>query len=382
MAIVINTYPASTVSVNNEMLFVVYEATKANDPVTYPDYSYVCDVYVAAVMVGRLKARPDPTYKRGVFDVSSILQNFASYGLKITASQTEDYTVKIDYTLKFGEEYNYTLYTNVTVDSERSCFQSYKPRPFTATNVMVNGFVSNSPSTINYHRSQLYHIIPYFSNVSGVSNIDLKYYTDAGTLISTQSVTYSTMLANTIRQANLLYTAPPATASYAVLGSPSGGANDLGGRRINYLCDGLFTPYTLAWLNPFGGYDSQSFGLVSKKNIELARKSFAQLNYSLNASGEVSYVDGLVYKGSKKGFATNVVTKLKLSSHLLNEDEYTWLADLFISPSVYLYDPTVAKFLPVQITESNYDYKNYSNSRLSALEFTVEFSDEYTSQLL
>lgn len=54
MAIVLNSEAGNTSSVNNEMLFVAYEATKATDPVTYVDYSYVCDVYVDSVFIERL----------------------------------------------------------------------------------------------------------------------------------------------------------------------------------------------------------------------------------------------------------------------------------------------------------------------------------------
>lgn len=60
------------------------------------------------------------------------------------------------------------------------------------------------------------------------------------------------------------------------------------------------------------------------------------MNYRINASGEVSYEADNVYYGGKKGFATNGKTRLSMTSHLLNESEYTWLADLFISPEVYI----------------------------------------------
>lgn len=377
MAIVLNTEAANTSSVNNEMLFVAYEATKANDPVTYPDYSYVCDVYVSATLIARLKSRPDPLYKRGVFDISKALQSFATYGLKASAVK-EDYTVKINYQLKFGEEYSFTLYPNLLVDgSDRSCFTTYKERPFTSTNVLTNGLASNMPSVISYNRSQAYHFIPVYSNVTGVvdGSLSVTWYDSSNNSVGSGSISNSDYVLNTVRQLNIGSLTIPASAVYGLFSGVST-------FRVNYLCDGKYTPYTLAWLNPFGGYDSMSFGYVSKKDVTITKKDFSQLPYRLNASGEVSYQSNNVFYGSKKFFSSNVQSKLRLTSHLLTDTEYTWLADLFISPDVYLYDTDNSKFLPVRITANNYEYRNYSNSKLTSLQIEIEFTDMYNAQNL
>ena len=87
MSIVLQTEAGNYSSLSNEMIFVAYEATKAPDDVTYPNYQYVCDVYVNSVLIGRLKTRPDPTYKKGIFDVSALLQSYATSGLKANYSK-------------------------------------------------------------------------------------------------------------------------------------------------------------------------------------------------------------------------------------------------------------------------------------------------------
>ena len=122
-------------------------------------------------------------------------------------------------------------------------------------------------------------------------------------------------------------------------------------------------------------------GYVSKKIIELTKKDFTQLNYRLNASGEVSYEANNVYYGGKRGYATNVKIRLSLTSHLLSSDEYEWLSELFVSPDVYLDDGT-GKFIPVTIGANNYEYRTYKNSRLTPLQFDIEFGDVYNSQFL
>ncbi len=370
----IQTYPSDTSSVNNEMLFVMSDA-KASDPVTYVNYRYVADVYVDAVLVGRLKVVPDPTYSMGIFNVSDILRSYVGYGFN-AGSNVVDYTVQRSYQVKFGEEYGDTLYTNILVDSTRYCFETYKARPFTSSGVVTNGQASNMPAITRYHEDEVWHLISYFSIVSGISNLSIAWKDAAGNTLGTDTVNNAAYVANTIRQANIgtgAFTKPLHTA-YALI---TGASVNL---RVNYMCDAKYPAYTIVWLNPFGAYDSQSFGLVSKKTIEIERKDYGRLNYQIDASGVVSYKANNVYYGSKKGYASTVKTKLKLNSHLLNDNEYAWLADLFISPDVYIYDGT--NFIPVTITRSDYDYNTYKNSKMSNLEFTIEFTDITNSQLL
>jgi len=375
MAIVLNSEAGNTSSVNNEMLFVAYEATKATDPVTYVDYSYVCDVYVDSVFIERLIARPDPEFNRGIFDVSRALQPYCTYGFDASGNVV-DYTARVAYQLKFGEQYGGTLYTNLLVDSsDRYAFKTYALRPFTSSAIITNGKASNMPTTVNWHKKD-WLLLSYFSNVSGISDLNIGYYNSAGSNYHNEAVANSGDVSNLIRQVNLGNLLYSLTSAEYLLITGAGVT-----QRVNLLCSPKYTPHLLVWLNPFGAYDSQTFGMVSKKTIELTKKDYQRLNYRINASGEVSYEADNVYYGGKKGFATNGKTRLSMTSHLLNESEYTWLADLFISPEVYILLDT-GKFLPVTIGQNTYEFKSYKNSRLSPLQFDVEFTDGFNSQYL
>lgn len=378
MAIVLNTEASNTSSVNNEMLFVAYEATKAIDPVTYPDYAYVCDVYVSGAIVGRLIARPDPEYNRGIFDVAPILREYCSYGLDASA-QSVDYTPYLNYQLKFGEQYNGTLYTNLLVDgSDRQAFETYKAKPFTSSAILTaTGLATDRPQQSYHDQDTDYLLVPYFLNATGTSSFDITYRDAAGNNLATQSISSVGQAAKTIRQINVHGLARPAAATVAALAIPNVAAEFI----INYQCT-KYTPYVLAWLNHYGAYESQSFGFVSKKILELTKKTFEQQDYRINSSGVVSYQANNVFYGGKKGYNTRVKISMNLTSHLLSEGEYTWLADLFKSPDVYIYDTTEDKFLPVVITGTNYEYRSYLNSRLVPLQFTVEFSTDHNSQFL
>ena len=381
------TAPGNESSVNNEMIFVTQDA-KALDPVTYPNYKYVIDVYVDGDLKARLRATPDPVYSLGKFDVSVILRDYVpAYGLKANyANTTETYDINVAYTCKIGEEYGDTLYTNLVTDSERTCYKTYAPRPFLDSDVIgtiTDGIASNMPMTMTGYKSEKWKIIPTFSNVTGVFFTYGVIGSD-GSLISDEDLPYSGT--NNINQFNVGF--QKAIANLALDQSDIDDAAtvriDLDGLQyyyINLICS-KYTPVTLAWLNPYGAYESQSFGLVSKKQNQVSRKEFAQLPYQVNASGVVGYDSNGVMYGSKKGYASNVKVSLSLTSHLLTDDEYTWLADLFNSPDVYFFSTTLDRWAPCNIADSNYEYRTYKNSRLKPLQFTINFTDEYNSQYL
>lgn len=371
MALTILSNPGNTVSVSSEMLFVINEATKANDEVTYPNYKYVLDIYVSAVLVARMKAQPDPVNRFGIFDVSKILQNYApDYGLDVSTNKV-DYDVRLAYTCKLGEEYSDTLYTNLVTDSERYTFRTYKPRPFTSSAVISNGLASNMPATVNVYTPSIYKLIPHFSNVTGVTDLTVTYKDKNGSTLSTATFANSDFVANKVRQYNVVNS--NSQTAYALLTGPFN-------LRINYECS-KYESFTLVWLNPYGAYDSQDFWLVSRKSIQVEKKSFGQLPYKISAEGEVSYSQNSgTFYGSKKDFNSTVKTQLSLTSHLLNEDEYTWLGEMFVSPEIYIYLTGIG-FIPVSI-KGTYEYRNYLNSRMKPLDFQVEFSDDYNAQNL
>ncbi|MCL5459759.1 hypothetical protein M3M33_14075, partial [Loigolactobacillus coryniformis] len=86
--------------------------------------------------------------------------------------------------------------------------------------------------------------------------------------------------------------------------------------------------------------------------------------------------------GSKKGYGSNVKVSLALTSHLLTDGEYEWLADLFNSPDVYFFSTVLDRWVPCSIGDSNYEYRTFKNSRLKPLQFNINFTDEYNSQYL
>ena len=387
------TAPGNNSSVNNEMLFIVQDA-KALDPVTYPNYKYVLDIYVDGELKARLRSTPDPVNNLGKFDVSVILRDYVpAYGLKaLYANATETYNINLAYTCKLGEEYGETLYLNLVTDSERTAYKTYKPRPFLTTDIISDkvGYIfSNRPFanglfTVD-HKANKWNIVPYYGNVTGVT-VSWNFDDGNGNIVG-NSGSFSYNVSGEILQMNMGFdklASGMTTEQKEQVGRLVFDVDD-GSTSISYIvkynCT-RYTPVVLAWLNPYGAYESQSFGLVSKKSNQIARKEFAQLPYQINASGEVSYDSNGVMYGSKKGFGSNVKVSLSLTSHLLTDGEYEWLADLFNSPDVYFFSTVLNRWVPCSIGDSNYEYRTFKNSRLKPLQFNINFTDEYNSQYL
>lgn len=388
MALSLLTYPGDYSAVTNEMLFVVSEPTKTADPTTYPNYKYVLDVYVGSDLVGRLKANPDPTNLLGIFDVSRILRYYVpEYRLKANYSNaSETYDIDISYHVEVGEEYSDTTYTNLITDSTRTCYKTYSERPYLTTDVVSNKLgtsaFSNMPTELSGFKDDKWFLVPFISNVTGA---DVSYNFDDGSTIigSSGTINYAALGA---MQANMSF-----QKLAAAVGLTTTQQNQV--KRLAFDFDGsisYFVTYgcnrfpttVLAWLNPYGAYESYSFGMVSKKTKEISRKEFAQLPYQINASGVVSYdQDGVMY-GSRRAYNTVTKVTMNLTSHLLSDEEYSWLADLFSSPDVYMYHETLDRFIPVTIGDTNYEYRTYLNSRLTPLSFNIQFTDTFNSQYL
>lgn len=392
MALSILSYPSNQSAVSSEMLFVINEATKAVDPVTYPNYKYILDVYIDGDLKARLRSDPDPVNSFGVFDVSVILRDYVpAYNLKANLiNPTETYTPYLTYNVVLGEDYGDTLYPGLVTDSDRTAYKTYSQRPFidsgNVINERMNSFATNSPFSLKPHtafKSDSWLIIPYIGDVSGAT-ISCGLYAN-GVIVGGGTIDFSYTTPGDILQINpsfdylsslLSLTQAQKDSVTELIVTDNSGTS----MQFNYSCS-RYPPVTLAWLNPYGAYESQTFGYVSKKSNLIERKEFVQLPYMIDASGVVSYsADGVLY-GGKKGFAATTSQLLALCSHILTDDEYTWLADLFSSPQVFVLNETLDLWQPCSIQTTNYDYNTFKNNRLKPLQFSINL-DSYNSQML
>lgn len=198
MAIVINNTPVDYSSLNGDLIFTSYESVKANDPVTYVGYKYICDVYVGGTLITRLKSNPDPVYKRGFFNIARSVRNYLSFQFNPSSGFVAQTFGSTEWFLsiqcQFGEEYGGTLYTNLTTDSTRVFYNHYNGRLTTVDTILasyIDRAASNRPYQNYVNTGRCF--LPYFAK-SGSLLMNVKKYDSSNNLLG--SVDLSNTLSN------------------------------------------------------------------------------------------------------------------------------------------------------------------------------------------
>lgn len=402
MAITIQNNPGAYQSVHGDMLFVVCDIVKASDPVTYPDYRYVCDIYIGSEMVARLKAYPRPDNKMGVFNVASIVRaylaaTFNPTGSQLRAQELGSAEFFIAATMKFGEEYNFTLYTNITVDSERLYFNHYNGRLLGITTQFLNLNYLNAPVTVRplttpVREDATSNFIPFFPTITDSITIEVKSYTKAGALIGTYSTGIAPSAINTLQLYNVSPSVinglspdliNPLIAGYYTVQFLTAAKTGEPLYRFNLVCEEKHEVHTLHFLNRFGGFESRDFTKVSRKVIDIEKSEFGKLGYVMDSSGVVSYKNANnVYEETRSVYSSQYKEKLTLNTDILTDEEYSWLGDLILSPMIFIemVDFDVTYFIPAAITENNYEFKKRVNDNMTNLTISVEFGEQFNAQ--
>lgn len=384
MALVINQSPPSYSSVHRDLLYTVYESVKANDPVTYPLYRYVCDVYVDGVMVDRLKAPVHPVHKRGVFNVASVVRNYLNMKFKSdnTGILNAAYGVNeffVDIQCKFGEEYNYNMTTNITIDGVLRCFNHYYYHDSGASNPValnVDDLLTNRPQKNKVGLSDPYFFVPFA--ISGSSfQVDIYAYDASNVLLVHRTGTIG-LDADNCGQLNFSPAAVnvefgstiTSACAYYVIEIET---NEVLRLYVEQEC--MYEPYVLHFLNQWGGYETVRFSKKSTKSHEIEKKDFTAIPWTVNAStGAVEYGTGSVLNESKVTFASRFSQKKRISSDFLDDASFEWLRELVASPSVYLTFGT--QLAPVTITNTSYEVKKRINDKLQALVVEIDFGQQ------
>lgn len=396
MAIVVKTAPATYSSVHGDLLYVVHEATKANDPVAYPDYRYIADVYAGSELVTRLKAYPHPDTKMGIFNVSNIFRNYITPVFNPTASQFLAQVMgagdwNVSGTVVFGEEYDFVLYPATITGVGRTFYGHYNGRLIgLSTNLLAEAnYLSARPRTTSIYRDTNNSFVPYFNySASNTVSVTVTLYDINNNVISTKTANetigeleYIGIINIGVSGINEFMSGTGSvtddTAYYTVsLTSLLQPAQTI---RVDLLCEPKYTVYTLHFLNRFGGFESRDFTKVSRKTIDIEKKDFGKLPYSVNASGEVSYYNSNnVYNETRSVYSSQYAEKMVLNTAALTDSEYTWLGDLILSPMVYI--EMDGYFIPIVISQNNYEFRKSINDKITNLTLSIEFGDQFNAQ--
>jgi len=346
----LNSYPPQYSSVNGDLIWVVYDANSI-DP-TKLNYKYVGELYINAVKVFTSKKFPDPVNNMGFFNLGSVIRDYCQAKYQDEQGQGE---FAIDVVFKVKEEYNGTISAVVLTDSTRTYFNHYNGRTndFTILAAYADKPATKRPSIIYLPEDCSRYYLPYFAESSAGFDVVLDGVT----------TTITPIVANTMQRINI---AINATADYTAI-------IDGVTFTVKVVCRGLYDNYILHFINQFGGYESMYFPKASRKMHDVERKTFNQPQYRVDGSGVVT-----VGNRQATSFGSVFKEKLKVSTDWLTDAEYQWLCQLVVSNDIYLDDLT--NVYPVVITDTNYEFKNYVQDKMTNLSVNLEFGDSYKTQ--
>jgi hypothetical protein len=401
MAVTIITTPKDYSPVYNEM---VYTASSTN--VAQTNFSFLVDIYIngSGTKTARLRIPPEPNGNYCVVDIHRVLEASANTDL-IDTSNTSDYQVtlpsKVDYIVKFGEEYGTTItqYPDLTVDStryaingslERNEFIDYDWTEWTPSN-STKKFLTNSPDTL-YTSINDYGTLTVFNN-SFCDGWQVLTYQEDGTLINVYRSAISGDLneiifvpsnpssLNLVDNANLTFGTQPiidSNVGYYTIQI----YNDLEGIPVSstelktfYIREKCKSDLVrLIFLNKLGGWDSFNFYLVNNDISEIERKMYKQNPNRLDGSGNYTYSKS---DREKVQYYTKTMPKKKVTSDWLTEAEDAWLLELIESPEIYLQSGSDL-IAVANIDLTSHTKRKHVSEKLFNLEFNIEFGwDNY-----
>jgi len=373
-------YPPALASVHDDLVFTVTDPHTA-DPVTYPNYKFIADVYVNGAQVARLKKAPNPTTLVGVFDVAPVVRNYLQAIFAPTAAlqsfelgQGQFY---VDLQVRFGEEYGFTSFYNLADSTTQKVYNNYNRQLFgddSSLEGKPDNVITNMPFA-SVFLNQDYSFISYFPTTTSGVTVDIT--PDNGSLFST-SITPSTAYFGQVL--NVAPNIINALSAGKINAGTSYYTVSIGGEsyRYNIICEPLYEMFELHWLNQYGGYDSKLFTKVSRNTVNVQRSSFGVLPYTVDGSGAVSYYTGDVYNETVRNYANQFTEKLTLNSNFLTDAEYEWLYDLLVSTQVFIY--MNGFFKSVVITDNNYEIKKRVNDNLTNLTLTIDMGKQMNAQ--
>ena len=390
MAITINNTPNNYQSFHDDLWFVV---TSSN--IAQPNFKYVFDVYVGATLVARVKSYPQPTTDKGLFNAATIVRNYwSSYFQPATAQTSFNYVGsgnRINYVVKYGEEYGGTLYSNLSetdtdafnyytsvLDGGTSFtggyYDAYKGQVITKRstfNTKLSGsrlFLSVLNTAINTPKDWRLSVIRYNSGTSTSSTGAFVSVSDLAVLdISPTAI-------NTYLGSSFITSAT----DYYVVEVEEDIAGGVYLATVNIICESRFTTIPIHFLNSLGGYDTMNFTLVNRQSRNAEKKSFEQIDWQYRSSDMFRYNQYNVFNGGSTQFVTAQTISYKLTSDWVTLLDYTWLRDLIMSPEVYMEQG--GYFIPVSITTSNWSEKKQYADKIYNLELDIQLGSKEFSQ--
>lgn len=393
MAITINSSPNNYQSVHEDLWFVVSSTNTAQS-----NFKYVFDVLINSVLVARVKAYPQPTTTKGLFNAATIVRNYWSSYFKPQEIPPSLFTyvgsdIRIPFTIQFGEEYGGTLYTNLS-NGNYHCY-NYYPNMLDGLGAYNGTWYDDYKAMLLTKRDQLNFTTRrtggrcFVGLLNGALNTSKNWRFDVTRYNSGTSSTNTSGANVAVLDYAWLDLSPDAVneylgssfitsaTDYYVMEAYQDSASQWS-LRVDILCEPRYSSIPIHFLNSLGGYDTMNFSLVNREQRTIEKKSFEQVEwqYSTNA---MNRVDGNnVFYGGSNQFATAQTITYKLTSDWLSLTDYNWLKELIGSPEVYMEKD--GYYYPVRVSTSNWNEKKRYADKTYNLELDIEFGTKTYSQ--
>lgn len=392
MAITINSTPASYQSVHEDLWFVVSSTNTAQT-----SFKYVFDIYIGADIVARIKSFPEPVTAKGIFNAATIVRNYLTKyftpNTTTTLFSSISSGIRVAYTVRFGEEYNGTLYTNLANGSYNA--YNYYPNILDGIGAFNGTWYDDYTANI-LTRRDINNIITrrtggrcFVGLLNGDEDNTRDWKFEVTRYNSGSATTNSSGGTETILDFALLELSPAAINAY-VGSSFITSATDyyiLEGYqdnvsqfsfRVNILCEPRYEAIPIHFLNSLGGYDTFNFSLVNREQRTIERKSYEEIEWQNGATTMNRVNSSNVFYGGAKPFATSQTITYTLTSDWLSLAEYNWVKELIASPEVYFEDS--GYFIPVKVNTNSWQEKKRFADKTYNITLDVEFGTKTYSQ--
>jgi hypothetical protein len=381
MAITINSIPPSYSSAHDALWFVV-----TSNNVGTSNFKYVFDIQVNLETVASFKVYPDAN-NLGIIDFGPIVRNYLQRQLVEDGAgfvRNASNSLSVDYTIRYGEEYNGVTYPNLTSGTYKGW--NFSLDPFrTPITTYANKFLTSRDRTNAKVISGESFLITYFnSDLANSLTATIQNLNEDGS--NNGSAATGTNFIGSAVNSVLLDLSPASINAY--LGTTKITASTYAYRvsigsdsiTITQTCAPRFTPVQVVFQNQYGGYDQFAFRLLSRQSKKMDRQTYTRSGYDINI--ETKTMDfknsSNVFYGGKRSFTTGIDYTYLVISDYLTIDDYNLGSQLLASNEIYY--QLGGNYYPIVFTGTTWQEKNSSSDKIFNYELNFDLGIRQFSQ--
>jgi len=361
MAVTIASSPQKYTPSDNPIIWTFYSGAIGN-----PNFSYIVEVYVNAVLISSHQVFPEVGGGYSHFDISEIIRPITPVAIVGSSTIVTDASNYRSAYVKIREFYGTTPSfhadaTSATIYPFKAClnpidFDTFDYTDFKCTS-NTKRFLTDSPNDLMLPEGKDYYLNIITDEQTDIGII-LDFYDSSNAIIT--SIDYNAATSFKITQLNLNSDNYLSTLTQPVLDTVSYVdyyMADLGGSPISetkrmYFDRGCDNGAELIWLNKYGAFDVYNYGQNLIASSEITAKTFEK---QYGGWVDVNYVLDSSNAGVHSYFKT-AKDKVKLISKYIDSDTQNWLVrSAYISSLVFMFDATRQM---VNIASTSYEESN------------------------